>query len=300
MSSGAPSQPVFSGPSVWSYSPVFSLAIIGAVLFGLTALYLSYLTLIRHRTRYFICAVLSGITETVGFALRCWSIRNQSNLPLYITSLSFLVLSPLLLAASVYLLLGRLIQAVLPPSHHHLLGSLHARHITAVFVGLDILAAIVQSAGTVVAAAANWNGPRALTGVDILVAGLALQTAAFVAFVLVLARFAFIARDKGDGLRAVRQNAPVGWQRLMVAEAVSAVLILFRCIYRLAEFAGGVTGYAFRTEWLFWVFDGFAMLVATGVFCIWHPGACLGRDGGKGVAIGDEIELPLDSPGRKK
>ncbi|KXX83464.1 Protein RTM1 [Madurella mycetomatis] len=305
MAGGAPSQPIFSGGSVWMYSPVLALAIIGAVLFGLATIYLSYLTLIRYRTRYFICAVLSGIIETVGFVLRCWSIQNQSQLPPFITSLSLLVLAPLLLAASVYLLVGRLIQAVLPASHHlRFLGGLHARHTTAVFVGLDILAAVVQSAGTVVAASANWHGPRALTGVDILVAGLALQTAAFVAFVVVLARFAYVTRKKDDGHggvhAVVRHNAPPGWQRLVVAEAVSAVLILIRCIYRLVEFAGGVTGYAFRTEWLFWVFDGFAMLVATGVFCIWHPGAYLGRDGGKAVASGDETEVSLDSAERRK
>lgn len=61
-----------------------------------------------------------------------------------------------------------------------------------------------------------------------------------------------------------------------------------------------MTGYAFTTEWLFWVFDGFAMLLATGVFCIWHPGACLGRDGGKAAASGDETEVSLDSVGGRK
>lgn len=80
MAGGAPSQPIFSGGSVWMYSPVFALAIIGAVLFGLTTIYLAYLTLIRYRTRYFICAVLSGVFETVGFVLRCWSIQNPSQL----------------------------------------------------------------------------------------------------------------------------------------------------------------------------------------------------------------------------
>lgn len=109
---------------------------------------------------------------------------------------------------------------------------MHARHITAFFVGLDILAAVVQSAGTIVAATANWHGPTALKGVDILVAGLALQTAAFAAFVFVLGRFAFITRDRGDGVRMARHNAPDGWQRLAMAEWISAVLILVSCIRR--------------------------------------------------------------------
>lgn len=40
-------------------------------------------------------------------------------------------------------------------------------------------------------------------------------------------------------------------------------------------------GYSFRHEWLFWVFEALPMLVAIGIFCIYHPSACLGRDGGK-------------------
>ena len=64
-----------------------------------------------------------------------------------------------------------------------------------------------------------------------------------------------------------------------------------RCIYRLVEFAGGVDGYVFENEWPFWVFDGLAILVVSSVFCIWHPGACLGRDGGKGIASEEETEL---------
>jgi len=32
-----------------------------------------------------------------------------------------------------------------------------------------------------------------------------------------------------------------------------------------------MNGYAFRTEWLFWVFETLPMLVAIGVFCVYHP-----------------------------
>ncbi len=32
---------------------------------------------------------------------------------------------------------------------------------------------------------------------------------------------------------------------------------------------------------MFWIFEAAPMLVAIGVFCVFHPSACLGRDGGK-------------------
>lgn len=50
-----------------------------------------------------------------------------------------------------------------------------------------------------------------------------------------------------------------------------------RCIYRIAEFAEGIDGYAFKHEWLFWVFEALPMLFAIGVFCLWHPGRYLGK-----------------------
>ncbi len=61
----------------------------------------------------------------------------------------------------------------------------------------------------------------------------------------------------------------------------------------MAEFAEGVDGYAFRHEWLFWVLEAAPMLIAIGVFCVFHPSAYLGRDGaksrirGKGAEAGD-------------
>jgi hypothetical protein len=49
----------------------------------------------------------------------------------------------------------------------------------------------------------------------------------------------------------------------------------------VAEFAEGVEGYAFRHEWVFWIFESVPMIIAIGVFCVWHPSAYLGSDGGK-------------------
>lgn len=40
-----------------------------------------------------------------------------------------------------------------------------------------------------------------------------------------------------------------------------------------------MNGYAFRTEWLFWVFETLPMIGAIGIFVIYHPGRFLGQDG---------------------
>lgn len=50
-----------------------------------------------------------------------------------------------------------------------------------------------------------------------------------------------------------------------------------RCIYRVCEFSEGVQGYAFRNEWLFWVFEALPMIIGIGVFCVIHPSRYLSR-----------------------
>lgn len=40
-----------------------------------------------------------------------------------------------------------------------------------------------------------------------------------------------------------------------------------------------MNGYAFRTEWLFWVFETLPMIGAIGIFIIYHPSRYLGQNG---------------------
>lgn len=59
-------------------------------------------------------------------------------------------------------------------------------------------------------------------------------------------------------------------------------------MFRAAEFAEGLDGYAFRNEWLFWVFETLPMIGAIGIFIFYHPAKYLGRNGG------------VDSSGRRR
>lgn len=56
-----------------------------------------------------------------------------------------------------------------------------------------------------------------------------------------------------------------------------------RCLFRVVEFAEGTEGYAFKNEWMFYVFETLPMLIAIAVFCLWHPSRYLGRDGAKAL-----------------
>lgn len=62
-------------------------------------------------------------------------------------------------------------------------------------------------------------------------------------------------------------------------EGFSAENTQIRCIFRVIEFAEGIDGYIYSHEWMFWIFEALAMLMAIGVFCLFHPSKYLGQSG---------------------
>ncbi|KAI8687270.1 hypothetical protein NCS56_00299500 [Fusarium sp. Ph1] len=272
--------------SIWMYNPSFALAIIGTIVYSIIFLVISYLTLIKYRAWFFIVVVIGSAIEVAAYILRSYSAKNQSELGPFVNTLTFTVLAPVFIAAGNYLLISRLILAVLPPSRHRIL-KIPGRRLTPIFVACDIVAFLVQGSGSGIASSDNWQGQMEKIGRNVLIGGLAFQLLAFSLFLCVFRRFHVLAN------RMAVDGAPKGWQKVVLAVYVSSSLIMVRCIYRVCEFAEGMNGYAFRTEWLFWVFESLPMIGAIGIFCIYHPSRYLGRDGARRKAVGsqDSVEF---------
>jgi hypothetical protein len=62
-------------------------------------------------------------------------------------------------------------------------------------------------------------------------------------------------------------------QRAIIAVIVAFVAILIRCIYRIAEMAGGWRNPIMQDQILFVVLDGIMCVVASVALNIFHPGA---------------------------
>lgn len=268
------------------YNPSFALAIIGTIVYSIIFLVISYLTLIKYRAWFFIVVVIGSAIEVAAYVLRSYSAKNQSEIGPFVNTLTFTVLAPVFIAAGNYLLISRLILAVLPPSRHRIL-KIPGRRLTPIFVACDIIAFLVQGSGSGIASSDNWQGQMEKIGRNILIGGLAFQLIAFSLFLCVFRRFHVLAN------RMAVDGAPNGWQKVVLAVYVSSSLIMIRCIYRVCEFAEGMNGYAFRNEWLFWVFESLPMIGAIGIFCIYHPSRYLGRDGARRKAVGsrDSVEF---------
>ncbi|KAF9775577.1 hypothetical protein IL306_006318 [Fusarium sp. DS 682] len=277
--------------SIWMYDPSFPLAVVGAVVYSLIFLVIAYLTLIKYRAWYFIVVVIGSAIEVAAYNLRIHSIQNQSEITPFVLTLTYTVLAPVLIAAGNYLLISRLIVAVLPPSRHRIL-KIPGHRLTPIFVACDVVAFLIQGSGSGIASSDNWQGEMERIGVKVLIVGLVFQLVAFSLFLCVFRRFHVLA------VHMAVDNAPSGWQKVVLAVYISSILIMVRCIFRVIEFAGGRDAYAFSHEWLFWVFESLPMVGAIGIFCFYHPSRYLGRNGGRSmyVAAEDTVEL---AEGRK-
>lgn len=97
--------------------------------------------------------------------------------------------------------------------------------ITKLFVIIDIICVLTQSAGASIISGNNISKNTIMLGRAVLIAGLVLQITSFAIFIVLTVAFDFKARAlKGDQLKQLRP--------LFTAFYVSAVLIMIRSVYR--------------------------------------------------------------------
>ncbi|KAK6851040.1 hypothetical protein PG995_009691 [Apiospora arundinis] len=258
--------------SVWLFEPSLPLAIVATVVYTIATIWISYLTCYRYKAWYFVCVPIGGLCQVTGYAMRAYSTRHHQDIGIFATSTSLIILAPIFVAAGNYLLIGRLIRAVLPSSRHRIF-KVPAQRLTRIYVSFDVVCLCVQSSGSSLASSVGWIGQLADIGMNILLAGLALQVLAFSTYLCILVRFHILSRSMAV------PTSPPGWFNVLKAVYISSILILARCIFRMVEFAEGPQGYSLQHEWLFWVFEALLMIFALVIFCVWHPSKYLGNAG---------------------
>ncbi|KAK8062543.1 hypothetical protein PG997_014640 [Apiospora hydei] len=259
--------------SVWLFEPSLPLAIVATVVYIIATIWISYLTCYRYKAWYFVSVPIGGLCQVTGYAMRAYSTQNHQDIGIFATSTSLIILAPILVAAGNYLLIGRLIRAVLPASRHRVF-KVPAQRLTHIYVSFDVVCLCVQSSGSSLASGVGWVGQLADIGMNILLAGLALQVFAFSTYLCILVRFHHLSRSMAV------PGSPEGWFNVLKAVYISSILILVRCVFRMVEFAEGQEGYSLQHEWMFWVFEALLMIFALLVFCVWHPSKYLGNSGG--------------------
>ncbi|KAB8069335.1 RTA1 like protein [Aspergillus leporis] len=246
----------FSGDYyLWEYIPSMAASVIFLLLFLAPTLFHVWKAW-KTRARFCIPFIIGGVFEVVGFAVRAACTNATANLILYIIQNLLILISPVLFAASVYMVLARLIRSVGAEKY----SLIRINWVTKTFVTGDILSFLVQGQGSgLMATEGLQNIAKA-----IVIVGLMIQILVFGFFIIMST--VFEKRMK----RAPTSEAPYT-HHLYPLYAVSW-LIMLRSIFRVIEYAMGQKGYLLANEWPLFVFDAVPMVGVMVIWGYWHPG----------------------------
>ena len=200
--------------------------------------------------------------EIIGLAARASSKSNLSAKDPFIIQTLFILLAPILFAASIYMFLGRLIRA----TGHVELSFIRINWLSKIFICGDILCFLVQAIGGGILVGAT-SAESVSLGQNIILAGLGLQILVFSIFVSCAAVFHSRVVLKGL-LRTILPSLCL-IPMLMLLYLCSA-LVMVRNIYRLIEYRQGQDGYLQSHEWPVYGLDLVFMAMIMAVSLWWY------------------------------
>ncbi|KAJ4361238.1 hypothetical protein N0V95_002056 [Ascochyta clinopodiicola] len=259
---------------LWNYIPSTPAAVIFAVLFALGTGYIIW-RLIRTRAWFCIAFAIGGLFELIGYCARAAARDKTDRLMPYVIQNILILVAPALFAASVYMVLGRLIRALHAESH----SVVPVRWLTKIFVCGDVVSFVVQASGGGIMSTGN----SMKLGENIILGGLFVQIVIFGIFAVTAA--VFHRRLNRQPTRASLDTSS-SWRNTMMMLYVVSALIMIRSIFRVVEYIMGHDGYPLRNEWTLYVFDALLMFWVVASFAWKFPGGVVpgkrkGRDTGE-------------------
>jgi hypothetical protein len=201
---------------------------------------------------------LGPVVEIVGYIARAACYENTAALVPYCVQSTFILLGPVLFAASVYMVLGRLIRSVRAEQY----SLIRINWLTKIFVASDVFSFMIQGTGSGMMAI---GGSMASMAKSITVAGLLVQVIMFGFFIVVARVF-----EK----KMTRSPTAGGtlWKSHLYPLFLISGLIMTRSIFRVLEFAMGQKGYLLSHEWIMYIFDSVLMIAVMTVWALRYPG----------------------------
>ncbi|KAM0352042.1 hypothetical protein HYE67_009920 [Fusarium culmorum] len=248
----------------YNYNPSMVAAVIFIIVFGLSSL-LHTFQLVRARTWYFIPFLIGCLFECVGYIGRALSANEAPDFTKnpYIIQSILLLLGPALLAASIYMVLGRLI--VLLDAGH--LSVIRPNWLTKVFVTGDVLSFLAQSAGGGMLATAK-DKDAVKRGENIIVGGLIIQILFFGFFMIVTLIF-HVRIKRNPTQKSLEIVTP--WKKLLFALYAASLSILVRSVFRVAEYVMGKDSALQSQEFWIYIFDALLMSLVVVSLNWFHP-----------------------------
>ncbi|KAF5024458.1 hypothetical protein F66182_3467 [Fusarium sp. NRRL 66182] len=243
--------------SLYGYRPSLAANIVFVVLFSLIGFAHAYLGF-RWKSWGFMTGMLLGcISEVIGYAGRIMMWYNPFSFNGFMIQIVCTTVAPVFYTASIYVTLSKAINYFSPQ-----LSRFKPELFYWIFIPFDVVCLILQAAGGAMSTESDSD-----VGVDVSMAGLVLQVIILVAFIAAFADYMIRYLRSG-------QAKAFGWRLSTFFAGLSAaiILILTRCIYRVAELREGYDGELIKHEIPFIILEGVVIVLAAIALCFGHPG----------------------------
>ncbi|KAF5700220.1 RTM1-like protein [Fusarium globosum] len=250
--------------SFYRYEPSTAAAVIFVILFSVTTL-VHVFQMFRTRTWYMVAFCLGGISEIAGYVGRainstedpgCWTLGP------YVVQSVLLLIAPALMAASIYMILSRVV--LLTHGEEHAI--IKRRWLTKIFVVGDVVSIQLQSAGGSMMSGANETNNLMKIGEYVIIGGLFFQLIIFGIFIAVVSVFH---RRMNRSPTNKSLEPSIRWRHYLTTLYVTSGLIWVRSLFRVIEYLDGNDGYLMRTEAFLFVFDATLIWIVT-LWMNWH------------------------------
>ncbi|KAK5658628.1 hypothetical protein OQA88_2021 [Cercophora sp. LCS_1] len=278
--------------ALYRYTPSLPAAAISTAVFAILTLIHAW-RIYKTKAIYFVAFTIGGLFQTIGYAGRIWSHYDTEGVPAFVLQAIPILVAPALYAASIYMILGRLIRTL----HADHLSILPVKWVTTIFVAGDVVSFTLQGGGGGIQSGGSLELYE--LGEKIIIGGLIVQIVVFGFFVITSVLFhRRIVREPTQ--RAVEGYVP--WKRHLWVLYGTSGLILVRSVFRVIEYTQGNGGYLISHEVFLYVFDTLLMVAVMVAFAVWYVDDLESK---KGVAkdreaLGSSDGTLMDEFGRRE
>ncbi|KAK1507509.1 RTA1 [Colletotrichum tamarilloi] len=245
---------------LYRYTPSLPAAIVSAAVFSVLTI-LHVWRLYRARAFYFTAFALGGIFQTIGYCGRIWSHFDTTAIGGFVMQAILILVAPALYAASIYMILGRLIRTLRADN----LSLLPVPWVTKIFVTGDVVSFTMQAGGGGIQAAGTLELYD--IGEKIIIVGLLVQIVVFGFFIITTILFHHRISRKPT---SVAIEGIVPWRRYLWVLYSTSLIILVRSVFRVIEYLQGNRGYLISHEIFLYIFDTVLMVAVMAIFLVWY------------------------------
>lgn len=223
--------------------------------------YVRYICLFLKRPKGSAANDHCSTVEIIGYGFRIYARNHTDKVVPYAIQNTGVLLAPVFFAASIYMVLGRIVRA----AHAERFSVIRSTWSTKIFVCGDVLSLMVQAGG----AGMMVNSDNRTLGQNMVIGGLFIQLIIFGFFIVCTAVFHM--RMKRYVAHMPTSQGFVPWRKMVNMLYACSVLVVIRSVFRVIEYIMGSDAYLLSHEWTMFVFDAVLMWGAMVIFFVWFP-----------------------------